>query len=260
MSYKRTLRPIAAILVAVVALVGLTAALPTLAQENAQETPVPMPIAPGAFPENTITVTGLGTASGEPDVAYIELGVEMANADLGAAYTEAAETMQQVIAALVDLGIDRSDIRTSSVNVYPQDNYNPETGQPTDRTYRVSNTIRITVRNVEEVEPVINTAVSAGANSIYNFNFGILDSEALEQTARQSAVENARARAEQLAAALGVTVGRPVVISESYGQSAPPIPYGRGGGAAYDMAASSLPVESGQLDVSVQILVTFELQ
>ena len=260
MSYTRKLRPIAAILVAVVAVLGL-AALPAFAQDTVQETPVPMPIAPGAFPENTITVTGLGTASGEPDVAYIELGVEMANADLATAYAEAAETMQQVIAALVDLGIDRADIRTSSVNVYPQDNYNPETGQPTDRTYRVSNTIRITVRNVEDVEPVINTAVNAGANSIYNFNFGILESEALEQTARQNAVENARARAEQLAAALGVTVGRPVVISESYGQSSPPIPfYGRGGGAAYDMAASNLPVESGQLDVSVQILVTFELQ
>jgi uncharacterized protein YggE len=259
MSYKRTLRPIATIIVAVVAVFGL-AALPTLAQDNAQATPVPMPMAPGAFPENTITVTGIGTASGEPDVAYIELGVEMANADLGAAYTEAADTMQQVIAALVDMGIDRADIRTSSVNVYPQDNYNPETGQPTDRTYRVSNTIRITVRSVADVEPVINTAVNAGANSIYNFNFGILDSEALEQAARESAVENARARAEQLAAALGVSVGRPVVISESYGQSTPPIPYYGRGGAGYDMASSNLPVESGQLDVTVQILVTFELQ
>ena len=260
MNTQRIRRPIAALVIAVVAVAGLTAALPALAQDAAQATPVPMPMPPGSFPENTITVTGLGTASGEPDVAYIELGVEMSNPELGAAYTEAADTMQQVIAALVDLGIDRADIRTSSVNVYPQDNYNPETGQPTDRTYRVSNTIRITVRDVANVEPVINTAVNAGANSIYNFNFGILDSEALEQTARQSAVENARARAEQLASALGVTVGRPVVISESYGQSTNPIMFGRGGGA-YDMAqSSSLPVESGQLDVSVQILVTFELQ
>lgn len=256
---QRLTRPIAAILVAAVAVFGLAGALPALAQSDMQPTPVPMPMAPNTFPENTITVTGIGTASGEPDVAYIELGVEISNADLGSAYAEAAETMQQVIADLVDYGIAREDIRTSSVNVYPQDNYNPETGQPGDRTYRVSNTIRITVRNVDDVEPVINTAVSAGANSIYNFNFGILDTEALEESAREAAVSNARERADQLASALGVSVGRPVVISESYGTSAPPIPYARGG-AAYDTVQSSMPVETGQLDVSVQILVTFELQ
>ena len=260
MYQKHILRPIAAILVAVVAIVGLSGALPAFAQTDAQPTPVPMPIAPGSFPENTITVSGIGTASGEPDVAFIELGVEMSNADLATAYAEAAETMQQVIAALADYGIDRDDIRTSSVNGYPQDVYNPETGMPGDRTYRVSNIVRITVRNVADVEPVINEAVNAGANSIYNFNFGILDTETLEEEARLEAVSNARSRAEQLADALGVTVGRPVVISESYGQSNPVLPYERGlGGGGFDMA-SSMPVASGLLDVTVQILVTFELQ
>lgn len=257
MTNVRKNRFVALLLVTAVALVG---ALPAFAQDTAQATPVPMPLNPGDFPVNTITVSGIGTASGEPDVAYIELGVEMMNPDLGAAYTEAADTMNQVIDALVELGIERADIRTSSVNVYPQDNYNPETGQPSDRTYRVSNTIRITVRDVENVEPVINTAVNAGANSIYNFNFGILDTVSLEQSARENAVTNARERAEQLANALGATVGRPVVVSESYGASNPVIPYAGRGGAAYDMAQSSLPVESGQLDVTVQILVTFELQ
>jgi uncharacterized protein YggE len=257
MTNVRKNRFVALLLVAAVALMG---ALPAFAQDAAQPTPVPMPLNPGGFPVNTITVSGIGTASGEPDVAYIELGVEMMNADLGAAYTEAADAMNNVIDALVELGIERADIRTSSVNVYPQDNYNPETGQPTDRTYRVSNTIRITVRDVENVEPVINTAVNAGANSIYNFNFGILDTVSLEQSARENAVTNARERAEQLASALGASVGRPVVVSESYGASNPVLPYAGRGGAGYDMAQSSLPVESGQLDVTVQILVTFELQ
>ena len=84
MSQQRMRRPIAALIVAIVAVVGLVGALPSLAQDDLQPTPVPMPIAPGSFPENTITVTGLGTAFGEPDVAYIELGVEMTNSDLAA--------------------------------------------------------------------------------------------------------------------------------------------------------------------------------
>lgn len=258
MQFKPMRRSIAVVVVAVAAVAGLVTALPAAAQADPQPTPAPVVLAPSQFPQNTITVTGIGTASGEPDVAFIELGVEMSDADLANAYAEAAETMQQVIAAVVDYGIDREDIRTSSVNVYPQDVYNPETGMPGNRTYRVSNIVRIAVRNVADVEPVINAAVNAGANSIYNLNFGIQDTEALEEAARLDAVANARSRAEQLAAALGVTVGSPVVISESYGQSNPVMPYGRGAGL--DMAASSMPIESGQLDVTVQILVTFELE
>jgi uncharacterized protein YggE len=246
-------------LAAAAVLVATVAALPAVAQDTVQ-TPVPQPVMPEQFPENTITVSGIGTASGEPDVAYIELGVETMNADLATAYAEAAETMQQVNRALIDLGVDAADIRTSSVNIYPQEQYNPETGAPGERTYRVSNTLRVTVREVTMVEQVIGTAVGAGANSIYNFNFAIEDVNALEQQAREVAVANARERADQLAAALGVSVGRPVVISEAYGGGTqPPLPYGRGGGGVAMDAATSFPIQPGQLDVTVQILVTFAI-
>jgi uncharacterized protein YggE len=246
-----------AVVAAAVALVGL---LPTFAQ--AQEpplTPVPEFPEPGNFPVNTITVTGIGTASAEPDTAYLELGVEIVNEDLAAAYTEASDKLTQITAALVDLGIDANDIRTSSVNVYPQDQYD-QNGQMSGRTYRVSSTLRIKVADVSMVSDVIDTAVNAGANTIYSFNFAIEDTAGLEEQARQQAVANAKDRAQQLADALGVTVGNPVVISESYGSQTPPIPYASGGG--YDMAvaqSASLPVASGQLDVTVQILVTFAI-
>jgi len=243
------------LVIAILALAGVATSA------SAQDlTPVPSMPAPADFPTNTLTVTGIGMAAGEPDIAYIDLGVETMDASIATAFATAADTMQNVISALSEAGIAREDIRTSAVNIYPQDNYDPQTGQPTDRTYRVSNTLHVTVRDVTMVETVINTAVNAGANSIYNFAFGIEDTAALEEQARQAAVANARLRADQLAAALGVTVGRPVVITESYGGNpVPPIPYGYGG-AAMDVAQSSLPVETGQLNVTVQILVTYSIQ
>lgn len=245
---------VAAVVMVLVGIVGVSAV-------GAQETPVPPLAVPSQFPANTITVTGTGTASAEPDVAYVELGVEMMDANLGTAFSQAAENMQSVINALVELGVAREDIRTAAVNVFPQDNYDPQTGMPTDRTYRVINTVRITVRDVAMVESVINTAVNAGANTINSFYFGIEDTAALEETARAEAVANARMHADQLAAALGVTVGNPVIVSEAQGQQSPiPLPYGVGGAAMARDIAQSLPIESGQLSITVQVLVTYTMQ
>ncbi|MFO7320586.1 MAG: SIMPL domain-containing protein [Chloroflexota bacterium] len=255
MSTKAIIRPLAIVTIAVFAVAGLFTALPALAQEV---TPVPPVVNQSQFPANTVTVAGIGVASGAPDIAYIELGVEMVEPELADAYSQAAGAIQAVIDALVDLGIAEEDIRTSSVNIYPQEQFNPQTGEPGERTYRVSNILRITVRDVSMIESVISTAVDAGANTIYNFNFGIDNSVELEQQARLDAVANARERAEQLASAVGASVGDAIVISESYGNYQPLQPYGRGGAASMDVAA--MPIAPGQLDVTVQVLVTFTLE
>ena len=60
----------------------------------------------GFPPTNTITVSGFGSAFGEPDVAYVELGVEQVNESLAEAFTSTADTMNAVIDALVEMGIE----------------------------------------------------------------------------------------------------------------------------------------------------------
>lgn len=207
---------------------------------------------------NTITVSGYGTAYGEPDVVYLELGVEIVQADLAAAFTEASNTMNAVIQALRDLEIADEDIQTTGVNVFPEDRFNPQ--DPTaasERVYRVRNTVRVTLRDVTQIESVISAGLEAGANTIYNLSFGIEDTSALEQEARAAAVEDARARAQNLAETLGVTVGRPVIISETFGGGYPPQPFGRGGAVNLDMATLVSP---GQLSVSVLVQITFALE
>lgn len=212
----------------------------------------------GFPPTNTITVSGTGTAYGEPDVAYVELGVEEVNENLGDAFSSTADAMNAVIEALVELGIARDDIQTTGVNVFPEDRWDPQTGTSTGRVYRVRNTVRVTVREIGQIESVITTAVEAGANTIYNLNFGIDDPSALEQEARVNAVEDARARAERLAEALGVTVGEPVIITEVLQGGGIPFARFEGmGGAGLDLA--SQPVSPGQLGVSVQVQITFAM-
>lgn len=234
---------------------AMVASLFIVSAAAAQTTPVP-----GAEPEtsdmlNTITVVGVASAFGEPNLAYIDLGAESVNENLATAFTETADKVTAVRQALLEAGVAEADLQTSSLNVYPEDRYNQQTGEVTGRVYRVQNILKVTVRDVSQIEPIISAAVNAGATSIYNLVFSLDNAVELEQQARIDAVANARTRAEQLAGALGVTVGEPLVVNEVVGGvNQPPIIYGR-------MAemANAMPVEQGQLSVTAQVQITFRI-
>ncbi len=69
---------------------------------------------------------------------------------------------------------------------------------------------------------------------------------------------NAQDRANQLASGLNVTLGAPVIITETPQSNNQPIPLMRG--AAMASSNSGQPVSEGQISVSVQIEVTFSIQ
>lgn len=232
---------------AVVAIALLALATTVLAAPENQMT---------SYPSNSITVSGVGEAFGSPDVAYVQLGVNFAEANITDAFTRANDTMTQVIEAIKALGIADADIQTSGVNIYPQDIYGPEGGPTGERTYNVSNTVSVTVRDVSMAAEVINTGIGAGANNVYGLTFGIADTSSLEQEARVQAVEDARQRAQQLADALGLTVGAPIIVTETYGQGVGPF-FDRAQAAG--LGGGGVPIEQGQLSVNVQVDVTFAI-
>lgn len=237
-----------------IAAVGLlTAAIFSLVMGNAGAQGVDSSVVP------SINVSGTGESFGAPDIAYVYLGVNTANANVTTAINQANEALAAIVAAMSDQGIAPEDIQTASYSVYPEDRYDPQTGQPTgERIYRVQQTVTVTVRDISKTGAVIDAGVAAGANVVNGVSFGIADTSALEAEARTKAVADARARAEQLAAAFGVTLGEPIVISEGYVN--PPI--AMGGDARVEMFAASVTgsqVNPGQMSVSVQVNVSFAI-
>lgn len=199
---------------------------------------------------NTITVVGTGTATAQPDQAVLDIGVEFPDMDVAAAYGQVNSTLASIVEALVALGVAREDIQTSGINIYSEP-YGEMNGVMQNR-FRASNRLTVIVRDLELIEEVIDSAVAAGANSIYGLQLGIADTQALESQARAAALENARVRADEIAGNIGVTLGDVVTVIEYSGSAPMPALYADraygGGGTVF---------EPGQMSVSLSVQVTY---
>jgi len=208
---------------------------------------------------HTISVTGLGTATARPDVAYVTLGVDIMDQDIAEALSASATRMNAVREALDAYELAPEDLQTVQYNVWVEQIYN-ERGEPTgEYRYHVVNQLRIRLHDIDDVAPILTAALDAGANSVGGINFEVEDTAAMESQARDLAIANAQAKAEQLAAGFGATVvGLNQVAEVSSGggvvaRMATDVAYGVGGGGAG-------PVEAGEYSVSVQLAVVFDIE
>lgn len=224
------------------------AGVPVAAAAPAMAQPVPQGAAPAQ-----VTVVGVGTARATPDTARVEIGVETEADTTADALAENNTQVQRVIDRIQQLGVEEADIQTSSFNISPS--YNRDGDEITG--YTVRNTVNVTIRDLAQAGDVLDEVVAVGANRVFGISFSVDDPAALQETARAAAVANARARAEQLADAAGVTLGDVLVITENIG-AGPPVPVLSAPSA--DTAAESVPVQSGQQEISASVQITYALQ
>ncbi|MCH8009352.1 MAG: SIMPL domain-containing protein [Chloroflexi bacterium] len=162
-----------------------------------------------------ISVSGIGSVFGEPDVAILTLGVEAQADSVGEARAKAAEAMDAMLTVLKDGGVEDSDIQTSRFSVEPR--YNFRDGEQELIGFFVNNLVTVKIRDIDETGTLIDDVVEAGGDltRVQNLRFTIDDPEELQQEARRLAMENAKSKAETLADAGGVELGAPRSISES---------------------------------------------
>lgn len=218
-------------------------ALPTFAQDNA----APLP--------GTIRVSGTGIVTTAPDTATVIVGVTVIDSNLKTAYAQANDQVAAIIQAVQDAGVAVEDIRTFGLNIYQDSSYPPMEGQtetPILR-YNVSNQVSVKVRDIATVADVINAAVDAGANNLFGLEFRVDNIKTNETEARKLALEDARVKAAELAAAAGVELGEIVSISEFAGG----MPYNSN--VRMDMGGSAV-IQPGQQEITAMLDVTFEIK
>jgi len=207
-------------------------------------------------PMRTMNVTGTGKVYLTPDIVYINVGVHTEGPNAAEAVAQNNSQAAKLKSSLIASGVAEKDIQTTNFSIYPQQKFDDK-GQPTGEiTYMVDNTVAITVRDTSKVGDVLDAAVKAGANNIFGIQFDVEDkSEAMSQ-AREAAVKNAETVANELATAAGVTLG-PIQTISSYGGAPVPIYEGKGGGMA---AASNVPVSPGQMVLTVDVSMVYEIR
>lgn len=213
----------------------------------------------GAKLPGMVSVSGQGIVNVPPDTATVTVGIDVIRPDLAEAQAEASKQATDIINAVKAGGVDAKDIQTANYSVSVMRNYG-EGADPTQITgFEVMNQVMVTVREIGGAGKLMATVVEAGANSIYGVSFYVDDPRPFEADARKLAVEDARAKAEQLAAASGSSLGRVVSISEDAGGFMPGPIYGKNAAMAAPEAAMDVPVESGTSAIQVNVQMTFEL-
>lgn len=216
-------------------------------------------VANPAPPQRTLNVTGTGMVQMTPDIAYINIGVHTEAPVASDAVAQNNTQTQQVVNAIKAAGVDDKDIQTLNFSIYPNQQYDPQTNQQTGITYVVDNTVNVTVRKLDNLGDLLDATVQAGANSVNSIQFDVADkSDALKQ-ARDAAVKDAQTQAQGLASAAGIKLGDVQTINFSNNIPSPVAEsFGKGGGGF--AAAASVPVQSGQMTLTVNVSMTYEIK
>lgn len=206
--------------------------------------------------QGKITVQGRASIKVKPDVAYVSVGVRVDATDAKGAQAQNKELMNGIIDAIKALGIAEKDIKTSDFYMYPQ--YDYSAGEKVVG-YMVSNNVTVTVRDIELASAVIDASVEAGANSASSIEFNVSNPTTYYQQALASAIRDAESKGRAIADALGVVIGLPSEVTEQTDEYYSPRGYGNADSAGMEMSMdSSTPIQSGELEISARLQVTYE--
>ncbi len=217
-------------------------ALPVAAPALAQDAMPPM-----------ITVTGEGVVEATPDIATLMIGVTTQGATAAEALSANSAAMAAVLARLTTAGIEGRDLQTSNLSLGPDYSKFDSSSGGVPSTYIASNMLTVRVRALDTLGTVLDAAVADGANTLNGLTFGLADPDPVLNEARKEAVADARAKAELLAAAAGVKLGKIVSISEAGGMT-DPVPMFR-----QEASAAGVPVQGGELGLSANVTIFYEI-
>jgi uncharacterized protein YggE len=195
---------------------------------------------------HTISVGGHGEATVAPDEADITVGVQSKGQDARSALSDNSARISAVISAVEAQGVPSNHIKTSNLNIYYDSEHN---------VYLAQHNLLVHLDGVSNVGAVLDAAVGAGADTSWGVSFGVRDPSGARTQALQSAIVDARKRADSMATALGVTVTGVGSASEASYSQIPPV-YGAQA-AAGAPAAVPTPVQPGEMTISADVNVVY---
>ncbi len=202
-----------------------------------------------------ISVTGEGQVETAPDMATLSLGVTNEAGQAAEAMAQTSDAVARILERLTDMGLEQRDVQTQRLTLNPVWSNRPESQQRAEITgYVASNIVMVRVRDMDALGGILDAVVADGANEFNGLSFGMQQPDALADEARKEAVADARARAELLAQAAGVTLGQVISITEQ--DRGRPMPRMMEMSAARD---GGMPVASGEVTIDASVSMVFDI-
>ncbi len=204
----------------------------------------------------SITVQGTSQLDVIPDQAHITVSYSNKANDLEEARRLNAVTTANIQRKLLQLGLAQDDIRTSNYSVYPL--YSKQESNTAAKIigYEVSNSLSLTVNNIDLTGQVIDTALKAGANQIQGVSFAKKDETAVKNTALTLAVRDAQVKAQAIAATLNKNIINTISVTEGSVRIQFPELYRY---SAKALPAATTPISPGVQHVSASVTIVFEI-
>lgn len=210
--------------------------------------------------KNTISVSGQGEIYADPDLAMVNFSVVTEKDSVEESLKENKSKMNKVIEKLKAEGVEKKDLKTTTFNIQPryewhEKNTKHKEGERVLMGYKVTQELKVKIRNLDQVGEIIQEATDAGANRVGNIRFTIENEDKLHKKAKKKAIEEAKNKAKETASQLGVRLMEIVDYSE---KNYNPRPYsdtmlkGAEGG-------STPQIEPGQNKVEVNVSITYEI-
>lgn len=220
----------------------LLAAMPLLSSAQAAE-------------KRVITMTGSASIGAAPDRAEINLGVTSAADTARDALTLNNFNMSGILKTLKEAGVEEKYIQTSNFSIQPDYEHYRDGRAPKIKGYRVSNTVRVQLQDVEQLGPLLDKVVGSGSNQINGIRFYVSKQDELKDEARKKAVEAATRKAKLYTEAAGVKLGDVIMITESSHGGGHPVPVAR----TLAKEAAAVPIQGGEQQLRVSVTISWAL-
>ena len=232
-------------LIAIFILVSVLSASPLSAQDN----------------KRSLVLNGHGEVKMAPDMAIVDLGVESQGPTAKAALEANTRDMAALMATLRSSNIEDKDIQTSNFSVQPRYDDKPNVNPPKIVGYAVNNAVSVAVRKLDNLGALLDKAVAGGSNQISNIGFTVAAPQEAQDAARRSAVKDALRKATVLTDAAGVKLGALQSMSEQGGgQIMPMAKMSRMAAAPMAAQVMPVPVAEGQVSITVDVNMVWEMQ
>lgn len=202
-----------------------------------------------------VNVNGEGSIKIKPDYAIITMGAEIKDVDSSKAKKQNDEIIAKMIQIIKKSKIEEKDYQTQRLNLYKSRDYQQK------KDYFVANqTITITLRNLDYYEKLMSDLIDVGANTIQGVEFKSTQTEKYTSEIRVKAILDAKKKAEDYAKALNQSIGKALIISDQSSVNLPRVYAMKTAAFSADAAAQEQTLAVGEIEISTNVNVVFELK